>query len=94
MQKQYSIAEAKNKLPSIIHQVEEGPSVELTRRGKPVVVLLSISEFERLNISNSGFWDSLMSFRKMITSDQLAFSDQDFEDLRDPSCGREVKWDG
>jgi antitoxin Phd len=94
MAKQYSIAEAKNKLPSIIHQVEKGPSVELTRRGKPVVVLLSISEFERLNISNSGFWDSLMSFRKMITSDQLAFSDQNFEDLRDPSCGREVKWDG
>jgi hypothetical protein len=67
--------------------------VELTRRGKPVVVLLSIDEFERLNISNSGFWDSLMSFRKMINSEESAFSDQDFEGLRDPSCGREVEWD-
>ena len=62
MQKQYSIADAKNKLPSIIHQVEEGPYVKLTRRGKPVAVLLSIGEFERLNISNSGFWNALMAF--------------------------------
>ena len=44
MQKQFSISEAKNRLPSIIHihYVEEGPYVELTRRGKPVAVLLSI----------------------------------------------------
>ena len=93
MQKQISIAEAKNKLPSIIHEVEKGPPVELTRRGKPVAVLLSINEFKRLNISNPGFWDSLMSFRKMMNSEQLAISDQDFENLRDPSCGREVEWD-
>jgi len=93
MQKQYSIAEAKNKLPSIIHQVEKGPSVKLTRRGKPVAVLLSINEFERLNISNSGFWNALMSFRQMINSEKLAFSDHDFEGLRDTSSGREVEWD-
>ncbi len=58
-----------------------------------MVVLLSIDEFERLNISDSGFWDSLMSFRKMINSEESAFFDQDLEDLRDPSCGREVEWD-
>ena len=44
MQKQFSIAEAKNRLPTIVHSVENGPPVELTRRGKPVAVLLSIQE--------------------------------------------------
>ena len=92
MQKQYSIAEAKNNLPSIIHQVEKGPSVELTRRGKPVVVLLSMNEFERLNLSNLGFWNSLISFRQMIKSEGMVISDNDFEGLRDPSSGREVEW--
>ena len=93
MQNRYSIAEAKNKLPSIVHQVEKGPSVELTRRGKPVAVLLSMNEFERLNLSNSGFWNALMSFRQMINSEGMVISDQDFEGLRDPSSGREVEWD-
>lgn len=93
MQKQYSIAEAKDNLPSIIHQVEQGPSVKLTRRGKPVVVLLSMSEFERLTFSNAGFWNSLMSFQQLIHEGKSAFSDQDFEGLRDSSSGREVEWD-
>jgi len=88
MQKQYSIAEAKNKLPSIIHQIEKGPSVTLTRRGKPVAVLLSIGEFERLSISNSSFWNSLMSFRQMISFEGLKFSGHEFEGLRDTSSRR------
>jgi antitoxin Phd len=76
MQKQYSIAEAKSKLPTIFHEVEKGPSVELTRRGEPVVVLLSIDEFKRLNLSNSGFWKELTSFRKRIESEKNAISGQ------------------
>lgn len=91
MQKEYSIAEAKNNLPSIIHQVEKGPAVKLTRRGKPVVVLLSMNEFERLNLSNAGFWNSLMSFRQMIKSEGVAISERDFEGLRGRSPGREVE---
>ena len=49
MQKQFSIAEAKNRFPTIIHNVEKGPYVELTRRGKPVAVVLSIKEYEQLS---------------------------------------------
>jgi prevent-host-death family protein len=54
MQKQFSIAEAKNRLPTIVHSVENGPSVELTRRGKPVAVILSIQEYERLSRKYTG----------------------------------------
>lgn len=93
MQNKYSIAEAKNRLPSIVHQVEKGPSVELTRRGKPVAILLSINEFERLKLSNAGFWNSLISFRQMMKSEGMGISGEDFEGLRDSSPGREVEWD-
>ena len=48
MEKKYTIAEAKSKLPAIIHTVEDGPSIKLTRHGKPVAVLLSIREYEQL----------------------------------------------
>ena len=94
MQKQFSIAEAKNKLPSIIHYIEKGPYVELTRRGKPVAVLLSIREYERLSRNFTGFWNALSVFRQNIHDEDIEISDVDFEGLRDPSAGREIEFRG
>ena len=94
MQKQFSIAEAKNRLPSIIHYIEKGPYVELTRRGKPVAVLLSIREYERLSRNYTGFWNALSVFRQNIYDEGIEISDKDFEDLRDPVTGREVELRG
>ena len=91
MQKQFSIAEAKNKPPSIIHYIEKGPFVELTRRGKPVAVLLSIREYERLSREYTGFWNALSVFRQSIRNKDVEISDTDFEGLRDPSAGRHVE---
>ena len=45
MPKRYSIAEARNHLPAIVHDAENGAPIELTRRGKPVAVLISASEW-------------------------------------------------
>ena len=42
MEQQYMIAETKNKLPAIVHAVENGAPVRLIRHRKPVAVLLSI----------------------------------------------------
>ena len=91
MQKQFSIAEAKNKLPSIIHDVEKGNAVELTRRGKPVAALLSIRKYERLCGKNQGFWSNLMAVRQVIENENIQITDSDFERLRDPSAGREAE---
>jgi prevent-host-death family protein len=43
-----SVAEAKNKLPALIHEAEaNGDPVEITRRGKTVAVLVSSTEYGR-----------------------------------------------
>jgi antitoxin Phd len=89
MEKQFSIAEAKSKLPAIIHSVEHGPSVKLTRHGKPVAVLLSIREYEQLAKKKEGLWNALTHFRSILTQDVVQITDADFEDLRDRSLGRE-----
>jgi antitoxin Phd len=94
MQKQFSIAEAKNRLPSIIHYIEKGPYVELTRRGKPVAVLLSIQEYERLSRKYTGFWNALSAFRQNIHDEDIEISDMDFEGIRDHFAGREVELNG
>lgn len=93
VKRQFSIAEAKNKLPSIIHQVEKGPSVKLTRRGEPVAVLLSVHEYERLDEKSRGFWNALMRFREVLQDRAVQITDADFEGLRDSSSGREVQFE-
>lgn len=94
MQKQFSIAEAKNRLPTIVHSVEKGPSVELTRRGKPVAVLLSIQEYERLSRKYTGFWSAVSQYRRKLEDEGIEITDRDFKGLRDLSSGRDVGLEG
>jgi prevent-host-death family protein len=82
---QYTVAEAKNKLPSIIHSVENGPPVKLTRYGRPVAVLLSINQYEKLSRTKEGYWDALQSFRNCMEKEDIRIADSDFEELRDDS---------
>ena len=89
MERQFTIAEAKSRLPAIIHSVEDGPSVKLTRHGKPVAVLLSIREYEQLAKTNTGFWSAFTKFRNNLGKEDMKITDADFEDLRDISTGRE-----
>lgn len=48
MSRQYTIAEAKDRLPEIVHQTERSGAVSITRHGKPVARLVSESEYQRL----------------------------------------------
>jgi prevent-host-death family protein len=90
MEDQCTIAEAKNRLPAIIHAVEKGSPVKLTRHGRPVAVLLSIAEYERLSRKKEGYWNALNSFRSLMEKEGAHLSDEDLKGLRDSSRGREV----
>ncbi len=91
METQYTIAEAKNKLPSIIHSVEKGFPVKLTRHGRTVAVLLSVNQYEKLSREMDGYWEALECFRNRIRREDTQIADSDFEGLRDDSSGREVE---
>lgn len=89
-QNSYSVAEAKNQLPALIHQAEKTGLVRLTRRGKPVAVLLSQKEYSRLADPPGAWFDRIMALRE---SGQIGAEDCDgdeFEGLRDRSPGRSV----
>jgi antitoxin Phd len=91
MSKRYSIAEARNSLPALVHDAEKGTPVELTRRGKPVAVLISADEYARLAHGRPDLWSALREFRKRHDPLDLDV-DAIFADVRDRSAGREVKW--
>lgn len=88
MSKQCSIAAARNSFTALVHEVETGSPVELTRRGRPVAVLLSIAEYRKLHGDKPDLWKSIQRFRRAADLEALA-ADEAFADLRDRSPGRE-----
>ncbi len=91
MGRQHSIASAKNNLPALVHEAEAGDAIEITRRGEPVAVLISIDEYRRLSGARPDAWDRLQAFR---ASHDLAELDieQALSGTRDVSVGRDVPW--
>jgi prevent-host-death family protein len=92
MQKQVSIAQARDHFTALVRDVEQESVIELTRRGKPVAVLLSIQEYNRLSSGKSGFWKALTAFQNRVNLQELDIEPGIFVDLRDRSPGREVSW--
>ena len=91
MPKSYSIAEAKNHFTELVRDVENDSPIQLTRRGKPVAVLLSTREYERLKKGKIDFWEAYLAFRERYNLTELDLDiDTIFADVRDRSTGREV----
>lgn len=89
---QYSIAEARDSLARIVHEAEAAGTVELTRRGRPVAVLVSVNEYERLQGRGRSFWEAVTSFRERAGVKRNGVEADVFEGVRDRGTGREVSW--
>lgn len=89
--KQLSIAEARNALPTLVKTVESGSPVEITKRGRGVVVVVPIAEYQRLlGQTGSSFSETLELFRAQVV-DRNALKNCDFDNLRDLDLGREIE---
>lgn len=84
-----SITEAKNKLTQIVHEVENGEPIELTRHGVPAAVLLSFGRYMELTGKFSSFSLLLQNFRE-VESEYLLENDKSFSGLRGNEAGRQV----
>jgi len=85
--KQYSIAHARAHLPAIVNEAAAGDDIELTRRGKPVAVVISRQRYSRLSSTRPHFSDAYRAFREHFAASDLPES---FDVERDPSGGRAV----
>ncbi len=89
---EYSIADGRNKFTQLVHLAETDKAIGLTRRGKPVAVLLSIDEYERLSAGKkyNSFYEAIMAWREEYIDDQWeAIPDEVFDNIRAESSGRE-----
>jgi len=88
MKETCSIAKAKNELPRLVHEAEERSPVIITRRGKPVAVIVPYEDYKRIAQKRS-FASALDEFRESLDNDQTDLAEA-FEGVRDSAQGREV----
>lgn len=88
-----TIREAKAGLTSLVHEAESGHAVRLTRRGKPVAVLLSDREYASLKAARqptSDFMRFLQGWRREMIAKNLPFlSRHEIAAMRDRQPGRQ-----
>jgi prevent-host-death family protein len=90
MLQRYSIAEARACLPRMVDQAEAGVEVELTRRGRPVAVLISRREFDRLRGKRLHFGETYRKFVEKHSLKEIGVEDDFGASTRDKSTGRKV----
>jgi prevent-host-death family protein len=93
MYKHYSIAQAKDRLSHVVHEVEEGEPVELTRRGRTVAVMLSSDEYQRIQrdlAHRRDPWSILERWREETGGVDL--TDEEIDSWRDRSRPRDFEW--
>jgi len=90
MVKRYSIAEARSNLPTILDQAEAGVEVELTRRGKPVAILISHRQLERLRNDRPQFSEAYAAFLRTHSLEAIGVDRAFFQALREKGAGRKV----
>jgi prevent-host-death family protein len=89
-----SVAEAKDRLPALIHEAEESHApVEITRRGKVVAVLVSSAEYAPRRKAKRSVVDEIRGiFQKYGVA--RGFTDEEVAALRARGPGRKVSFDG
>jgi len=79
---QATISELKNRLPEMVHTVEEGSDLQITRHGKPVAVMVSLSRYQHAFSSGKGVFSAIQRWRQQF-SEVEGFTDEELDQLRD-----------
>jgi prevent-host-death family protein len=90
MNKTFPVVEARRQFANLVASAERGGVVAITRRGKPVAVMISAAQYARLSGDVRAFSDVVLELRDKLGVESLGIDDSTFLDLRDPSGDREV----
>ncbi len=87
-----TIAEAKNNLSQLIYQLEADETIHLTRHGKPVAVMLSEANYQKLIHKNNSLYQSIQQWRTEL-NDEVALTETELNNIRTSSQERVFTWD-
>lgn len=86
-----TIAEAKNNLPQLIRQLESDEAIHLTRHGKPVAVMLSEANYQKLSQKSLGLYQAIQHWRSQWEVDG-ALTETDLKQIRESGQARDFTW--
>jgi prevent-host-death family protein len=94
MMQEVSVAEAKSRLTSLLHEVEAGAPVQITRRGKAVAVLLSEAEYAALKAREPtrGLWETISRWRAETVPDWPDLGPEEVDAWRDRTPAKDFDW--
>ena len=87
-----TIAEAKNNLSQLIYQLEADETIHLTRHGKPVAVMLSEANYQKLIHKNNSLYQAIQQWRTEL-KDEVALTEAELKNIRTSSQERVFSWD-
>ncbi len=91
MTSRHSIREGRSSVPSLVREVDSGKSVELTRGGEPVAMLIGRQEYARLTSVHRRFSEAYAAFTRDFNLKDLAIEPKEvFAGARDETRGRDV----
>ena len=89
-----TIAEAKNNLSHLIHQLEVEEPIHLTRYGKPVAVMMSETQYKQLISPVKSLNSAILNWRSQLDESlDIGLSHKELKTIRKESSGREFSWD-
>ncbi len=77
-----TISHLKNHLPEIVHDVENGQDIQITRHGKPVAVIVSLERYSRAFRSGKGIFNAYQRWR-MLHPEASGFTNEEVKNMRD-----------
>lgn len=77
-----TISHLKNHLPEIVHNVEKGEDIQITRHGKPVAVIVSLERYKHAFGSGKGIFSSYLRWRE-LHPDAKGFTEEELGQMRD-----------
>jgi prevent-host-death family protein len=88
VERSVSIAEARARLPGLVRGAEDGTPVEITRWGRPVAVLVSVTQYRQMAQGRPSFGSALEEFLKDLEMTEIGVERGELEGLRDREAGR------
>ncbi|MGL6340641.1 MAG: type II toxin-antitoxin system Phd/YefM family antitoxin [Waterburya sp.] len=83
MLNQWQLQTAKNKFSQVVKQAQQGKPQYITVHGKPTAVVVSIEDYQKLNLSQTSLSEALMT----------PIIEQDIDLSRDRDTGRDINFD-
>jgi prevent-host-death family protein len=91
MMKTNTIAEAKNNLSQLIYQLETDEVIHLTRHGKPVAVMLSEANYQKLTHQQAHLYPAIQQWRSQLDVDS-GLTETELNATRQAGQGRDFSW--